>query len=108
MGHQNQVSALEDALQRKDEEMRVANLELLRQREDEYQTKVSLEKQREKDRSVALLKKKEQEVQIKDQQLKAARQRIQELESGGKVSALNGGVAKSTSPSSRGSTNTGR
>merc|ERR1712176_736372 len=36
--HQNQVSALEDALQRKDEEMRVANLELLRQREDEYQT----------------------------------------------------------------------
>jgi len=98
--HQKEVSELEGVLQRKGEEMRNANLELMRQRDEEYQIKVSLEKQREKDRSVALLKKKEQEVYIKDQQLKAARQRIQELETG--VKSVTPVVAKSGSPSSRG------
>merc|ERR1712217_602760 len=92
--HQQEVSSLREALRRKEEEMRGANLELLQQRDEEYQAKVSLEKQREKDRSIALLRKKEQEVHIKDQQLKAARQKIQELETGTKGSALNGSVAK--------------
>jgi len=97
--HQQEVQALQEALRRKEEEMRAANLELLRQRDDEYQQKVSLERQREKDRSIALLKKKEQDMHIKDQQLKAARQRVQELESGSGA----GGVAsvRSSSPSSR-------
>lgn len=101
--HQQEVSALQEALSRKEEEMRTANIELLRQRDSEYQAKVSSERQREKDRSIALLKKKEQEVHIKDQQLKAARQRIQELESG-----ATGGNFHSSSPSSRGSTTAGR
>jgi len=79
--HRRQVSALEDALRRKEEQMREQNLELLSRRDEEYQAKVALEKQREKERSVALLKKKEQEVQIKEQQLRAAKQRIQDLES---------------------------
>mmetsp|Transcript_41249 Transcript_41249/g.119264 ORF Transcript_41249/g.119264 Transcript_41249/m.119264 type:complete len:493 (-) Transcript_41249:204-1682(-) len=83
--HQQEVGALQEALRRKEEEMRAANLELLRQRDDEYQQKVSVERQKEKDRSIALLKKKEQEVHIKDQQLKAAQRRLQELESGAGV-----------------------
>mmetsp|Transcript_109333 Transcript_109333/g.193636 ORF Transcript_109333/g.193636 Transcript_109333/m.193636 type:complete len:514 (+) Transcript_109333:90-1631(+) len=91
--HQQEVARLQDALRHKEEEMRNANIELLQRRDSEYQAKVNLERQREKDRSIALLKKKEQEVQIKDQQLKAARSRIQELES-------SHGVA--SSPSSRG------
>jgi len=78
--HQQEVASLQEALRRKEEEMRAANLELLQQRDREYQAKVEVEKQREKDRSIALLRKKEQEAHIKDQQLKAARQRIQELE----------------------------
>lgn len=97
--HQQEVSALQDALRRKEEEMRAANLELLRQRDDEYQQKVSLERQKEKDRSIALLKKKEQDMQIKDQQLKAARQRVQELESGAGASGV--ASVRSSSPSSR-------
>mmetsp|Transcript_89058 Transcript_89058/g.276876 ORF Transcript_89058/g.276876 Transcript_89058/m.276876 type:complete len:490 (+) Transcript_89058:1-1470(+) len=80
--HQQEVATLRSALRKKEEEMRAANLELLQQRDEEYNAKVASERQREKDRSIALLKKKEQEVHIKDQQLKAARQRIQELESG--------------------------
>ncbi|CAE7228436.1 unnamed protein product, partial [Symbiodinium sp. CCMP2456] len=77
--HRRQVTALEDALRRKEDQMREQNLELLSRRDEEYQAKVALEKQREKERSIALLKKKEQEVHIKDQQLRAAKQRIQEL-----------------------------
>lgn len=92
--HQQEVHRLREALRHKEEEMRNANLELLERRDSEYQAKVNLERQREKDRSIALLKKKEQEVQIKDQQLKSARSRIQELESSMCISA---------SPSSRGS-----
>merc|ERR1712228_195944 len=38
------------------------------------------EKQKEKDRSVAMLRRKDQDMQIKDQQLSAARARIDELE----------------------------
>lgn len=78
--HRQEVSDLKAALRQKEEDMRAANLELLQQRDNEYQAKVNAEKQREKDRSIALLRKKEQEVHIKDQQLKAAKQRIQDLE----------------------------
>lgn len=95
--HQQEISRLQEALRRKDEEMRVANTELLQKRDEEYQTQVSAERQREKDRSIAMLRKKEQEVHIKDQQLKAARQRVQELESSSTGSTL------LPSPSSRGS-----
>jgi len=109
--HQREVHSLREALRKKEEEMRVANLELLRQRDDDYQAKISLEKQREKDRSIGLLKKKEQEVQIKDQQLKAAKQRIQELEGAGggcHVPTAGGFASQSTSPgsTSRGSSAT--
>eukprot|EP00434_Breviolum_minutum_P025346 symbB.v1.2.022396.t1/scaffold1985.1/size93608/5 len=79
--HRKEVNALEDALKKQECEMKEANSELLSKRDEEYQAKVALEKQREKERSIALLKKKEQEVHIKDQQLRAAKQRIQELES---------------------------
>lgn len=115
--HQQQVATLQEALRRKEEEMREANLELLQQRDDEYQAKVTLEKQREKDRSIALLKKKEQEVHVKDQQLRAARQRIQELEAalggcanvhGALGGTASGGGMRCSSPSSRGSTSSGR
>lgn len=103
--HQQEVASLQAALRKKEEEMRAANLELLQQRDDEYNTKVSQERQREKDRSIALLKRKEQEVQIKDQQLKAARQRIQELEAAGPA----GGTGlQSASPSSRASSTSSR
>lgn len=100
-----EVGVLREALRRKEEEMRAANLELLQQRDNEYQAKVSAEKQKEKDRSIALLRKKEQEVHIKDQQLQAARRRIQELE-GACNNAGNGTSLQSASPnaSSRGST----
>jgi len=77
---QQEVSSLKEALQKKEEEMRAANSELLQRRDEEYQAKVAVERQREKDRSVGLMKKKEQEVQIKDQQLKAARRQIEDLE----------------------------
>jgi hypothetical protein len=103
--HRQEVASLQEALRRKEDEWREANLELLQRRDEEYQAKVSMEKQREKERSIALLKKKEQEVHIKEQQLKAARQRIQELESG------DGDLltASTTSPNtSRGSSVSGR
>lgn len=96
---QNEVVALQEALRKKEEEMRAANLELLQKRDDEYQAKVGLERQREKERSIALLKRKDQELHIKDQQLKAARQRLQELDTGS--TAAPGCAA--ASPSSRGS-----
>lgn len=102
--HQQEVSALQESLRRKEEEMRSANLELMQKRDDEYQAKVFAEKQREKERSIALLKKKEQEVHIKDQQLKAARHRIQELEAS-TVATVTPVSTQSGSPtSSRGST----
>jgi len=78
--HQQELSRLEGAMQIREEEMRSANMELLQQRDSEYQTKITHERQREKDRSIALLNKKQQEMVVKEQQLKAARQRIQELE----------------------------
>jgi len=71
--HRKEVNALEDALKKQECEMKEANSELLSKRDEEYQAKVALEKQREKERSIALLKKKEQEVHIKDQQLRAAK-----------------------------------
>merc|ERR1712050_750142 len=86
--HQAEISRLHEALKRKDDEMRVANAELLKKRDDEYQTQVSAERQQEKNRSIAMLRKKEQEVHIKDQQLKAAKQRIQELEAGSAGAAV--------------------
>lgn len=101
--HRQEVASLQEALSRKDHEMRIANTELLQKRDDEYQAKVSIERQREKDRSIALLKKKEQEVQIKEQQLKAARLRIQELEenvSGG-ASGRSSGVHSASPPCNR-------
>eukprot|EP00928_Gymnodinium_smaydae_P095715 TRINITY_DN8282_c2_g4_i1.p1 TRINITY_DN8282_c2_g4~~TRINITY_DN8282_c2_g4_i1.p1 ORF type:complete len:570 (+),score=196.58 TRINITY_DN8282_c2_g4_i1:104-1813(+) len=77
--HEQDVSALRRSLQEKEEEMRNANLELMRKREEEYNSKVGLERQREKDRSVALLRKKELELQVKDQQLRALRQRLRDM-----------------------------
>jgi len=71
---------LKEAMRNQEMQMRAQQQELLQQRESEYSNKVALEKERERDRSMMSLKKKEQEVQIKDQQLKAARARIQELE----------------------------
>jgi hypothetical protein len=94
--HQQEMERLHAALQQKEEEMRAANTELLEKRDAEYQSKLALERQREKDRSIALLNKKQQEMQVKEQQLKAARQRIQELES----SSPNG--LNTASPGSRG------
>merc|ERR1712070_161677 len=96
-----------ESLTRNEERMRAANLELLRQRDEDYQNKIALERQREKDRSIGLLKKKEQELHIKDQQLRAARQRIQELEVVGGVMSDSGRVGassftQSSSPSSKG------
>lgn len=85
--HMTEVTSLQAQLRRKEEEMRAANLELLQKREDEYSAKVSLERQREKDRSSILLRKKDQEVQIKDQQLRAARQKLQDLEGGGQAAS---------------------
>ncbi|OLQ11504.1 hypothetical protein AK812_SmicGene4650 [Symbiodinium microadriaticum] len=79
---------------RKEDQMREQNLELLSRRDEEYQAKVALEKQREKERSIALLKKKEQEVHIKDQQLRAAKQRIQDLESELRSTATSAGSEK--------------
>eukprot|EP00747_Dinoflagellata_sp_TGD_P212852 gnl/TRDRNA2_/TRDRNA2_85888_c0_seq1.p1 gnl/TRDRNA2_/TRDRNA2_85888_c0~~gnl/TRDRNA2_/TRDRNA2_85888_c0_seq1.p1 ORF type:complete len:532 (+),score=179.25 gnl/TRDRNA2_/TRDRNA2_85888_c0_seq1:108-1703(+) len=87
----NEANSLREALRKKEEEMRNANFELLHKREGEYQAQVNLERQREKERSLGMLKKKDQEVTIKDQQLRAAQKRIQELEAG-------------QEPSSRGST----
>merc|ERR1719498_1487656 len=78
--HQQEINRLQEALQRKEEEMRCANMELLEKRDAEYQNKINLDRQREKERSIALLNKKQQELQVKEVQLKAARQRIQELE----------------------------
>lgn len=78
--HLQDVSALHATLKKKEEDMRAANLELLKKREEEYAAKISLEKQREKDRSMATLRKKEQELQIKDQQLRGTKQRMRELE----------------------------
>lgn len=102
--HQQEVSRLHEALRRKEEEMRAANTELLQQREAEYQTKITAASQREKDRSIALLNKKQQELLIKEQQLKAARQRVQELESAAGV--VNRPAASPNS--SRGSSSAGR
>merc|ERR1712150_337721 len=76
------------ALRAKEEEMRSANLELLQKRDEEYQAKVAHERQREKERSISALRRKEQELQIKDQQLKAAQQRLQELDGGGSGAAI--------------------
>merc|ERR1711953_1121116 len=83
--HESEVAGLRDNLKKKEDEMRVANLELLNKRDEEYQAKVNLERQREKDRSAALLKKKEQELQIKDTQLRATRQRLQALQGTGSL-----------------------
>jgi len=78
--YENENEKLREAMRNQEMQMRDQQRELLQQREQEYNHKVSLEKERERDRSMMQLKKKEQEVQIKDQQLKAARARIQELE----------------------------
>jgi len=99
--HRRQVTALEDALRRKEDQMREQNLELLSRRDEEYQAKVALEKQREKECSIALLKKKEQEVHIKDQQLRAAKQRIQDLESELRSTATSAGSEKQRPTCSR-------
>lgn len=100
--HQQEVTRLQETLQKKEEEMRSANMELLEKRDAEYQNKINLDRQREKDRSIALLNKKQQEVQLKEVQLKAARQRIQELETGvPSLGAQSGHGA--ASPGSRGS-----
>merc|ERR1712087_289313 len=48
--------------------------------EEDFEKRLAHEKQKEKDRSIAMLKRKDQEVHIKDQQLKAVRQRIKQLE----------------------------
>lgn len=79
---QQELTAMRESLERKEEEMRASNLELLQQRDSECQAKLQSETQKEKNRSVALLKKKEQELKIKDEQLQAARRRLQELEGG--------------------------
>ncbi|CAE7365364.1 unnamed protein product [Symbiodinium natans] len=100
--HRRQVSALEDALRRKEDQMREQNMELMSRRDEEYQAKVALEKQREKERSIALLKKKEQEVHIKEQQLRAAKQRIQDLESELRSTTTSAGSEKQRPTCNRG------
>lgn len=105
--HHQEVSRLQEALQRKEEDMRSANMELLEKRDVEYTNKINLERQREKDRSIALLNKKQQELQVKETQLKAARQRIQELEAGMPNSGSHSGLG-AASPGSRGSSSAGR
>jgi len=97
--HEQEIARLQDSLRKTQEEMRVANLELLQQRDSEHQATLNLERQREKERSIGLLKKKEQELHIKEQQLKAARQRIQELEYGTPPTTANTNIG-TTSPDS--------
>merc|ERR1712146_792730 len=58
------------------------------QTEEDFEKRLAHEKQKEKDRSIAMLKRKDQEVQIKDQQLKAAKQRVKELEDAAASSAV--------------------
>lgn len=107
--HQNEVTRLQEALLRKEEEMQSANVELLQKRDEEYQSKMAHERQREKDRSIALLNKKQQELQMKEQQLKAAKQRIQELEAGSPTPPGGLPVPPAVpSPSSRGGSSSGR
>lgn len=101
--HQHEVNRIQEALRQKEEEMKTANMELLEKREAELQHKMNLERQREKDRSIALLNKKQQELLVKEQQLKAARQRVQELESG-----VPCGPRPATPDSTRGSSAGGR
>ncbi|CAK8999835.1 Hypothetical protein SCF082_LOCUS6233 [Durusdinium trenchii] len=102
--HRREVNALEDALRKQEFEMKEANTELLSKRDEEHHAKVVLEKQREKERSIALLKKKEQEVHIKDQQLRAAKQRVQELESGLQATPTGGGPSGLEPREARGET----
>jgi hypothetical protein len=85
--YEEENARLREAMMEQEKQMRIQQQELLKQREQEYTSKVSLEKEKERDRSMMQLKKKEQEVQIKDQQLKAARARIQELEAFGGMGA---------------------
>ncbi|CAK0860258.1 unnamed protein product [Prorocentrum cordatum] len=82
--------------------MRAANQELLKQRDEEYQARVYQEKQQEKSRSIALLKKKEHELQLKDQQLRAVRQRVQELERAAGVQPASTGGKPSLEPPASG------
>lgn len=80
---QEETGKLQGLLKDREEEMRTANTELLQKREAEYGAKISMEKQKEKNRSIEALRRKEQELQIKDQQLQAARKKIEELQHGG-------------------------
>merc|ERR1712093_881930 len=75
-----EIGRLQAQLRTQEETLRSHNYELLQQRDAEYNAKVSLEKQKEKDRSIMILRRKEQELVVKDQQLRAARRRIEELE----------------------------
>merc|ERR1719240_1399812 len=84
-------------MRQKEEEMKAANSESMLKCEAEYQNKLSVEREREKNRSIGLLNKKQQELLLKEQQLKAARLRIQELESGNPA-----GQGSSTPDSMRG------
>lgn len=99
--YQGEVVGLQDALRQKEHDMRVANSELLAKRDDEYQTKINLERQKEKERSIALLKRKDQELQLKDQQLRGVRQRLQELESSQKATSPNSSRGSSSVASRR-------
>mmetsp|Transcript_40266 Transcript_40266/g.92580 ORF Transcript_40266/g.92580 Transcript_40266/m.92580 type:complete len:538 (-) Transcript_40266:13-1626(-) len=100
----SEVSALQDALRQKAETGQSSNREVLQRHEEELKAKLQIERQREKERSIALLKKKEQELQIKDQQLRAARQQIEELaQPTGNVPATLG-ASEACSPTRRRST----
>lgn len=105
--HREEVAGLREAVRKADEGGRQTNQQAMQQREQEYQSKMVHERQKEKERSIALLKKKEQEVHIKDQQLKASKQRIQELEAAAQAigAAMGGGM---TSVNSKCGSNTSR
>mmetsp|Transcript_10735 Transcript_10735/g.25612 ORF Transcript_10735/g.25612 Transcript_10735/m.25612 type:complete len:464 (-) Transcript_10735:73-1464(-) len=84
-----ETSALHEKLSLREKEWREANVELLGKREGEWSQKVTLEKGKDKDRTALILRRKEKDLAVKEQQLSAARARIAELEQ----SSLVGGRA---------------
>jgi hypothetical protein len=70
------ISQLEAKLKASDNVARDQNWELLQQREAEHNSKVGLERLREKDRSAALLRRKDQELQVASAQIKALKAKV--------------------------------
>lgn len=70
------ISQLEAKLKASENLTREQNWELLQQRDEEHNSKVGLERLREKDRSSALLRRKDQELQVASAQIKALKAKV--------------------------------